>query len=184
MRYFHPAPPAEAIFDEPGVGAIRVLGEPKGISKENYKKLRQKVTQPHNVVIHDARALGLSQYSFDKNGLQFLKAPEPVDFLKKESVEEIYYPKVLDLVKQITGASRAFMISHLVRTENPVSLTEGYARFAHTDSSPAMVPGLRRKLVRNGMSELEAQSCGLCYCNFWVPIDRPAFKVCSSRLML
>lgn len=174
IRYFSPkhAPtdPMEALL----------LGEKKGETKEEFKARRQELTEAHEVDILDARSHngGLDSWKLDENGFAFIRAPEPLpDMRDRPRVKKEYYPRLVEQVLKSTGASRCFVMSHLLRTEKPITLTEAYARFAHADYGPEYEPLFRKTLVElYGVPEEEANTCGICASNVWTPMDRPAYR--------
>lgn len=177
VRYFARDPPAEGL-DDNGVHAFIVA---KGASKEEFKKARHRVTEVHDMHIVDARTVpgGTESYTLEKNGLMFISGelpPAMPDFTDKKAVKAEYFPKLLEIVKKHTGATRGFMMSYEYRTENPVTNAMAYAGFAHTDAGPGQVAHFRRSLLRLGVPEEEAESCDLGMFNLWHPYDRPAFK--------
>lgn len=178
FRYFARDAPPEVLQ-----GEVRVFGEAKGVSREEFKRLRQSVTEPHVVPIYDARAAegGLDSWNLDTNGFCVFPSPQPFpDWRNPQSVMEDYYPKLIEKAKQITGAEHGIQLTmsgaYLIRTENPVSLTESYSAFAHTDTGPESVPGWRKLCKKRGVPEEVADTCDLCMYNVWHPFDRPSYK--------
>ena len=97
-------------------------------------------------------------------------APRPVDFRDRRAVRQLYEPRVCEVVKEQTGASRVLFMSHAFRTDG------AFAQFAHTDYSPDFEPLLRRMLVgRHGLSEADATSCGMVAAGLWTPVGHPAY---------
>ena len=96
---------------------------------------RRANTSFHEVQMHDVRdaiesgAMGLDDAGFTVVAHQTSFA----DFTDKDEVAARYYPETLELACRVTGAARAFMSGHQVRTEVPPSFNEGYARFVHCD---------------------------------------------------
>lgn len=176
VNYINSNPPPEVVEN-----GVVTLGEPAGISKEEYKKRRQMTTETHDVMILDARTVegGLASFSLKDHGITCLKPPQTLDFdnVKKEAIQQEYYPKLQEVVKQATGAKHAFVFQHTKRTENPKSLTQGYAKFAHADSGPISPEVFRGMLVgRFGLPEEEVKNSYVVLVNFWTPFDRPAYK--------
>lgn len=176
VNYINSNPPPEVIEN-----GVVTLGEPAGITKEEYKKRREMTTEKHDIQIIDARTVegGLSSFQLKTHGITCLKPPKTLDFdnVSKKEIQEVYYPQLEALVKAHTGATHAFVFQHSKRTENPKSLTQGYAKFAHADSGPISPPTFRGMLVgRYGLPEEEVNNSDVVLVNFWTPFDRPAYK--------
>lgn len=182
IRYFNPDGPRSE-----ETNAFE-LGEPKqGEGKEAFKRRRHLVTLPRDVPFWDARNgpnpgapdSSLSSWSLEKHGFACVTAPlVPPDWYNRDQVYASYYPRVAEVaMKHFPGASRAFVFTHLVRTENPPNFTSGYSGFTHLDFGPAFEPLWRKMLIhRYKVPEEEANSCGLCLVHTWHPIDRPAYQ--------
>ena len=170
MRYFSPNAPIDSEF---GVVSI---GERPGDTKESYKARRHQLTVSKEVKFVDARILGLDRYKLNVHGFQFVKSPEALpNWKNKNDVYDIYYERLKMLVKKHTGATKAFVFSHLLRPGK--SFTSAYAGFAHLDYGPAFETAWRRLLVaRYGLTSEEASTCGLAVVNVWHPIEIPAYK--------
>lgn len=168
---------------------------PEGRPQESWKdvmhigadvmKNRDAYYVDYDVKIVDARTHlpgGKEAWKFEEHGFCFLDAVEPVaDFTDKKLVERDHQPRVLDSVKEATGASRVFWMSHMPRSEKKQGLgsgTQGYASVvAHSDYGPAFEKQFRLLLEkRYKVPQEEAQSCGVCLANLWRPIERPAYK--------
>lgn len=185
IRYFDPeAPRAETVRTRLGeYSGLLTLGEARGATTEDYKKRRDGVVQQHRTTILDARSHAggdLSAWKLERHGFTFVPAPAPVDdFHDRARVRRDYAPRLFDLVKETTGASRVFLVGQQVRSEHTGRGTSSgsYARFAHSDYGPEFEAPLRRLMAsRDWMTEEEAMSCGICCAGFWVPIERPAYK--------
>ncbi|KAJ3526993.1 hypothetical protein NMY22_g9948 [Coprinellus aureogranulatus] len=79
-----------------------------GVRKHNIKK------EPHDVVIENVRGKE-DQYTLDNAGFQFLKAPpKHRSFENDEAIQNEYYPESIELIKQVTGASRVVIFDHRI----------------------------------------------------------------------
>ncbi|KAL9113902.1 MAG: hypothetical protein Q9227_002036 [Pyrenula ochraceoflavens] len=107
--------------------------------------------QEHPAQIHDIRGLE-RDFMLEKQGFQLYHHQTDLDlFSDDENIKRHIYPEVEKLLKQVTGASRVYVISHLKRCDNPeateklvedTSLRDAEqthkvipARFAHIDQS-------------------------------------------------
>lgn len=185
LRYFNGEVPRDQTV-KTGMGGeysgLLTLGERPGMSKEEYKKFREQMVLMHEVTVQNARSCqpgGLSSWKFEEHALTFVKAEFCSNFHDPKVVKSEFEPRLLELAKRTTGATRAWMVGHQIRTEITGFGTSSasYARFAHSDYGPEYEPLFRRLLVgRFGFSEEEAQNCGLCCANYWAPIERPAYR--------
>lgn len=158
-------------------------GRAKGMSKEDYLRRREEITNPQKVTMLDARVHngGLGSWFLEEHGFCMIPGPAPeTNFRDKSSVMTDYIPRALEAVRQKTGAKRAVFMSHALRTEEKPGAAKGnlaYADFAHIDFGLGFEPLFRRMLVgREGWSEEEAQGCELMVVTLWQPFDHPAYK--------
>ena len=128
---------------------------------------------------------GKEAWHFEEHGFMFLPRPAPdYTFVEhadqdRKDVDAKFGPAVCEAVRQATGATKAFWMSHQRRAEKSVrTRVEGYATGGtHSDYGPDFEPQFRTVLEkRYGMSHEEAQTCGLCLVNLWCPVNRPAFR--------
>lgn len=77
---------------------------------------------PFEMPIHDARARAASDpaaFSLDQNGFTLMPhATQVADFFDPLQLRDIYYPEVIALVKQVSGASRVVVFDHTLRSGN------------------------------------------------------------------
>lgn len=79
------------------------------------------VNQEHKVRIQDGRAeksafnLDTHGFSFHDDELLSEKIIEAIRTRNKPEVERIYYPRVADLVQNVTGASKVIIFDHTYR---------------------------------------------------------------------
>ena len=151
LRYIQPNPP-------PGAG-LPVADQRYGtIPAEAYKKGRHLMTDERTVQFTDARTMpgGLGGLQFDTHGIAVFTPPPPMESYEDDArVAGEYYPKIAQLVKQITGAKDCFIFSHLRREPSPKVVFQNPSRFAHTDASKDSPPAWRRPLVtKYGYSEV------------------------------
>jgi hypothetical protein len=162
-------------------GAV-MLGEPAGITKEEYRERRRSMTSVHDCNVMDSRQLGVGGFSLDREGFTFIDSPVRdrigrFSFRSKKDVHALYYPALQQTVKQHTGCEHVFILSHLLRTENPPNFTAAYAGFAHIDFGPGFDERWRKNLVsRYGLSQDEVANLDVATINAWQPFDNPAYK--------
>ena len=90
LRYFN----AEAAQD-----GVIIMGEPPGVTKEEYRQRRRLMTKLHSCTVFDARSR-VDDFDLDNEGFMFLRSPEAVDFRDKKQVKALYYDRMAELVKQ------------------------------------------------------------------------------------
>lgn len=180
LRYFS----RKAPLDEMVTGDLAVMmGDVPGLSKEDYKARRHQITENPEVTFEDARLAEaglMGSWDLDENGFSFIPAPEPVeDFTDTKILKEKYFPRLLETaLRAVPGATQAFVLSHVRRTESPANFTGGYAGFSHIDFSGVHVPNWRRLVQhpRYGVPAAVAEEADILALNIWHPYDRPAYK--------
>ena len=71
---------------------------------------------PRRVVIRNARLAG-DQFTLDRDGFRFVRHDTNMrDFFDEDEVRRVYYPEMKALVKAETGAARAVVFDHTLRT--------------------------------------------------------------------
>lgn len=105
-----------------------------------------------------------------------VKAPPPMDFKNRKLLLEEYYPKMAHLAKQHTGATEAYVWTHLLRDETSKT-GNSYSRFAHSDAG-AESPAMFRLLLQGkfGLKKEDAENCEIMMVNIWHPRDHPAYR--------
>jgi hypothetical protein len=107
--------------------------------------------EPHQVAIRDGRPLA-GRLSLDGNGFIFVKRQSAVrDFFDKEHVKAAYYPELERLVCEVSGASRALVFDHTVRSgdegEREQKLVREPVLYVHNDYTDASGPRRVRELL-------------------------------------
>lgn len=97
-------------FEPPADGSkpfIHINADPKtGVRPQNFE------TRTHQVEIENLRGKEHT-VSLDTTGFQYFKRAVPhTTFENNEVVEKEYYPQSIELVKELTGASRAVVFDH------------------------------------------------------------------------
>ena len=100
LHYFSPPPDGSKPY-------IHINADPS-----TGERLRNWVVVPHNADIENIRGKEHT-VSLDTTGFQFFKGAVPhTTFENDEVIEKEYYPQSVELVKQLTGASRAVVFDH------------------------------------------------------------------------
>ncbi len=142
---------------------------------------------PRSVTIADARALDAP--SLDSEGFQLVRHDSAVaNFYDPEEVRRVYYPELARLLCEVTGAAKAVIFAHDVRSsdkakQNGDSIREPVSS-VHNDYTPKSAP----QMVCENLPPDEAQHrLGRRYAeiNIWKPIRGPVLArplaVCDAR---
>ena len=101
------------------------------------RETRRANTRFYDVEIEDARPM-LERGELDLDTTGFVLVPHRTrvrDFRNADEVSQSYYPEVVRLIKELTGADEVAILQHVLRTEEPASFNQAYARFVHLDYS-------------------------------------------------
>jgi hypothetical protein len=132
-------------------------------------------TEPHSVVIRNARLE--RDLSLDRQGFQLVHQHSAArDFYDRTEVEQVYYPEVQLLLKEVTGAEKVVVFDHQVRNIQLSKLGERnareYAAIAHNDYTAKSGP--RRTWDHLSAAEAEHRSRHrFAEINVWRPIRGP-----------
>jgi len=137
---------------------------------------------PREVRIEDARGRE-AEFTLDRNGFQFLRAPTQVtDFYDPEQVKSVYYPEVERILRDVLGASRVAVFDHNVRNANRSGLAIP-SRSVHNDHTVNSAPRRVRDHLGAEADELLKHRFGVV--NFWRPIKGPVLDsplaVCDAQ---
>ncbi|KAI1211107.1 uncharacterized protein F4807DRAFT_50345 [Annulohypoxylon truncatum] len=109
----HDVPTSINYYKDPGDGSLPM---PIVIAENTVKNERPHI--PQQVTIHDVTGEE-EKYALDSHGFQFLRHESKLesleDFQDEELVKSEYYPESIQLLKDITGASRIFIFDHKTR---------------------------------------------------------------------
>jgi len=153
-----------------------------GFPLEEYINIRNQVTEVKTTTFVDARTApgGLKSWTLDTHGFMVMTPPPAVaNFRDRKRVKEEYYPKMVETVRQITGAKAGYMYQYLTRDEvsPPSEFGHGYSRFCHSDFGPNSPPMMRRFLIDEcGVPEEEVERSDMLMANVWFPKDHPAYR--------
>ncbi len=162
---------------------VRYLNEEwrrrEDIPRIGNRESRRANTSKHTVSIHDVRTrLAAGEIDLDINGFALRRHLSKVrDFRDDDEVKAVYYPEIVALVKQETGAAEVFITQHVVRTEDSADFNKAYARFVHCDYSLADARDMaRRALEKRGMRSADYDGMAFAWYNAWQPFDNAAHR--------
>lgn len=135
------------------------------------------VYREHRVTIRDVRPIAAT-LSLDKEGFEFLQAPTRVrNFAADEQITTQYYAETIDLLREVTGASRVVVFDHTMRRRIPGASdrTTGLPRQpvprVHVDYTVKSGPQRVRDLLPEEAPELLKKRFAVV--NVWRPIQGP-----------
>ena len=144
--------------------------------------------RPYNVSIRNAREV-IGKLSLDSQGFVLRDHVSTVrDFSNDDEVRERYYPEIERLVRKETGAARAFMFDHTIRS---VAWSDRGARepvrIVHNDYTPISGPQRVRDLLDSQEAEQRLRR-RFAVINVWRPIvevvrDTP-LAICDAGSMV
>jgi len=137
---------------------------------------------PREVTIEDARGRE-AEFTLDRNGFALVKAPTAVaNFYDPEEIKRVYYPEVVQLLKDKLGASRVFVFDHNVRNATREGMAKP-SRQVHNDHTVNSAPRRVRDHMGADAEELLKHRFGIV--NVWRPIRGPVqdspLALCDAR---
>jgi len=134
--------------------------------------------QPHNVLVHDARAVA-GQLSLDREGFLLLNRGTAVtNFYDAAQIASIYYPECERLMKEATGATRVVAFDHIVRNEAKAAIPGSGVKLpstrVHNDYTASSSPQRVRDLLGDDAEELLKHRYAIV--NLWRPIAGPLLR--------
>jgi len=140
---------------------------------------RNIITNEHDVQIENVRGKE-NLYTLDNAGFQFFNRPTKVtDFHEDKQIEEVYYPESVDLIKELTGASRVVLFDHTRRLRRVGELDDSPDRrqpvnLAHVDqTTKSTIARIHRHLPSEDVPTLLQRRFQII--NLWRPIGKPAY---------
>lgn len=143
-----------------------------------------------SVTIRDARPVA-GELTLDRHGFALVHDPLPeLDWLDADAVREEYYPRVRELVRRSTGATRVEIFDHNVRNKalstEPNPGVREPVRFVHNDYTERSGPQRIRDLFG---AEAEALlETHYAFINVWRPLRGPVvdapLAVCDATSMV
>ncbi|KAJ7653258.1 hypothetical protein DFH06DRAFT_1270177 [Mycena polygramma] len=135
--------------------------------------------ESHQVQIHNLRG-NESAATLDTAGFQLFKHPaKHTSFANDVEVEKEYYPESIELIKQLTGASRVVLFDHTIRRRRPNEIDDSPNKRqpvsqTHIDqTNKSAVDRVHRHLPAEEVPELLKHRFQII--NLWRPISHPAF---------
>ncbi|KAG5651309.1 hypothetical protein H0H81_009110, partial [Sphagnurus paluster] len=106
---FYVAPP-------PGVHAYQIAYPDPNSTEPD----RNWTLAAEGVVIENLRGKGDDTYTLNTAGFQLVNQPAKyTTFTDDAEIERLYYPESVDLIKEVTGASRVVFFDHTIRCRRP-----------------------------------------------------------------
>ncbi len=108
----------------------------------------------------------------DREGFVLAKLSPAADLRDADKVEQVYYPQIEALMRELTGADHVFPYQHQIRTEDTSSFNNAYARFIHSDYDLASPRETVEDLVTEHDLELDLdKEWDFAWYNLWQPVD-------------
>ncbi|OJA12443.1 hypothetical protein AZE42_08206 [Rhizopogon vesiculosus] len=136
------------------------------------------VTEVHTVEIEDVRGKE-SNYTLDTAGFQYHTRPSKhATFVDDEEIRSEYYPESIELIKEVTGASKVVLFDHTIRRNRPGDLDTDESKRqpvlqVHVDQTPdSATARVHRHLPAAEAEKLVKKRFQIV--NLWRPISHPA----------
>ena len=128
------------------------------------------------VQIHDARAVA-DELSLDREGFVLTRRDSAMgDFYDDEAVRSVFYPEVVEQVKELTGASEVLVFDHTIRVRSEENRIERavreVVRVLHCDFTVKSGPQRVRDLLEPDDAEARLENRVASF-NIWRPIKAP-----------
>ncbi|KAJ7248221.1 hypothetical protein B0H12DRAFT_722818 [Mycena haematopus] len=160
------------IFSVPPKDGTRAYLNANDPTDYNYAR------ETHNVQIQNMRG-NESSVTLDTAGFQLYNHPaKHTAFTDDAAIEKEYYPESIELIKQLTGASRVVLFDHTIRRRRPDQKDDAPDRRqpviqTHIDqTSKSAVDRVHRHLPAEDVPELLKHRFQII--NLWRPISHPA----------
>ena len=136
--------------------------------------------QPHRKIVTNARHI---QTTLDNEGFVLRKHESRVkDFYDASEIEEKYYPEIMELAREITGAKSFRMLGHITRNEAEAEAGKGLGahRLVHNDFTPALM-----ETIRDFVTDTHRLEGRIAIFNVWRRFDtghlHAPLAVCDSQ---
>jgi hypothetical protein len=147
----------------------------------------QGTADPQTVPMHNGR-LNKDRFTLDSNGFRFVDHhTKMTDFFDADEIARVYYPEMIDLVKQESGAKRVVVFDHTLRTADDGLREEKKIREAvhrvHNDYTEWSGPQRLREVLPDEADELLKSRFAII--QVWRPIRHPVetdpLAICDAR---
>ena len=123
----------------------------------NIRRRTSGTEEPHRVEIADGRRAG--ELSIDTNGFVLVEHRTRVaDFFDAEELKRVYYPEVVALIQRVSGAKRAVVFDHTLRSGDEAEREAKFIRepvlSAHNDYTDWSGPNRVREVMGAEAEEL------------------------------
>jgi hypothetical protein len=123
----------------------------------NIRRRTSGTEETHRVEIADGRRAG--ELSIDTNGFVLVEHRTRVaDFFDADELKRVYYPEVVALIQRVSGAKRAVVFDHTLRSgdeaEREMKLVREPVLSAHNDYTEWSGPNRVREMMGAGAEEL------------------------------
>lgn len=168
LSYFVPPPNGEKAYQH--ISADPLTGE----RERNYTRA------DHAVVIENLRGKEDLEATLDTAGFQFFKRPAKYTTFDNgdEEIVKEYYPESIELIKELTGASRVALFDHTIRRRRPGELDDSPSKRqpvsqVHVDqTTAASIARVHRHLPASDVPDLLKRRFQII--NLWRPISHVA----------
>jgi len=147
----------------------------------------QGTADPRRMTLHNARP-HLKEFDLERDGFRFVDHPTRMkDFFDPDQIAQVYYPEMVELVKQQSGAKRVVVFDHTLRTADSADrearkIREAVHR-AHNDYTEWSGPQRVRDLLPEEADELLKRRFAII--QVWRPIRHPVetdpLAICDAR---
>jgi len=145
----------------------------------NYDSRYNWIPEQHIVPIENIRGKEDS-YTLDSAGFQYHHhTSKHTSFLNDEEIEKEYYPESIDLIKNLTGATKVVLFDHTIRRRRPGELDSDPSKRqpvsqVHVDqTAQSAASRVRRHLPESEAPDLLKKRFQII--NLWRPISKPAY---------
>lgn len=129
-----------------------------------------------SVLIADGRDLA-GRFSIDREGFQFQNHVSAVlDYEDDAEVEATYYPEIIKIVTEATGASEVEIFDHTLRVTDPTTTHRRPASHAHNDYTETSGPSRLADMIGQERAN-EWTKDRLVQINVWRPIVEPVLQM-------
>jgi hypothetical protein len=147
----------------------------------------QGTVDAQRVTMHNARP-HWDEFDLERDGFRYVVHPTKMqDFFDADEIKRVYYPEMVELVKQQTGARRVVVFDHTLRTADQADrearkIREAVHR-AHNDYTEWSGPQRVRDLLPDEADDLLKRRFAII--QVWRPIRHPVetdpLAICDAR---